>query len=72
MSAACLQIGLAVGDIEKVRVNARLKRLALQVGHYMDLELGLPKYLLKRRDQRIFIVQNCKCGVVLKVQTLQN
>ena len=64
-----MQIGLAVGDIEKVRVNARLKRLALQVGHYMDLELGLRKYILKRRDQRVFIVQNSKCGIVLKVNS---
>lgn len=31
-SFVLIQIGLAVGDIESVQRNARLKRLAMQVG----------------------------------------
>jgi len=34
-----LLIGLAVGDIESVRRNAQLKRLAMQVIHFNALQL---------------------------------
>ncbi|XP_064605921.1 transient receptor potential cation channel subfamily A member 1-like [Liolophura sinensis] len=42
-----LLIGLAVGDIEAVQRDARLKRLAMQVEHHTDLESKLPKRILK-------------------------
>ena len=42
-----LLIGLAVGDIETVRRNASMKRLAMQVEHHTDLERRLPKQILK-------------------------
>lgn len=42
-----LLIGLAVGDIETVRRNASMKRLAMQVEHHTDLERRLPKQVLK-------------------------
>jgi transient receptor potential cation channel subfamily A protein 1 len=43
-----LLIGLAVGDIEGVRKNAQLKRLAMQVELHMEAERKLPKSLQKR------------------------
>ncbi|KAI5734628.1 hypothetical protein M8J77_008902 [Diaphorina citri] len=46
-----LLIGLAVGDIESVRRNAQLKRLAMQVLLHTELERNLPKFLLEKVDK---------------------
>ncbi|KAG5888861.1 hypothetical protein JTB14_031419 [Gonioctena quinquepunctata] len=46
-----LLIGLAVGDIESVRRNAQLKRLAMQVVLHTELERKLPQCLLERVDK---------------------
>ncbi|CAL8070273.1 unnamed protein product [Orchesella dallaii] len=46
-----LLIGLAVGDIESVRRNAQLKRLAMQVHLHTHLEKNLPKFILQRVDK---------------------
>ncbi|KAL8612705.1 hypothetical protein ACOMHN_025356 [Nucella lapillus] len=43
-----LLIGLAVGDIESVQRNARLKRLAKQVDVHTDMERKMPAFLLGR------------------------
>ncbi|XP_050517339.1 transient receptor potential cation channel subfamily A member 1 isoform X1 [Diabrotica virgifera virgifera] len=46
-----LLIGLAVGDIESVRRNAQLKRLAMQVVLHTELERKLPKFVLEKVDK---------------------
>lgn len=46
-----LLIGLAVGDIESVRRNAQLKRLAMQVVLHTELERKLPQMLLEKIDK---------------------
>lgn len=46
-----LLIGLAVGDIESVRRNAQLKRLAMQVVLHSKLEQKLPQVWLERVDK---------------------
>ncbi|XP_071446354.1 transient receptor potential cation channel subfamily A member 1 [Hetaerina americana] len=46
-----LLIGLAVGDIESVRRNAQLKRLAMQVVLHTELERKLPHMLLEKVDK---------------------
>nr|AOR81469.1 TRPA1 [Nilaparvata lugens] len=46
-----LLIGLAVGDIESVRRNAQLKRLAMQVVLHTELERKLPQVLLEKVDK---------------------
>ncbi|XP_065161233.1 transient receptor potential cation channel subfamily A member 1 isoform X2 [Atheta coriaria] len=46
-----LLIGLAVGDIESVRRNAQLKRLAMQVVLHTELERKLPQMLLEKVDK---------------------
>ncbi|CAB3379362.1 Hypothetical predicted protein [Cloeon dipterum] len=46
-----LLIGLAVGDIESVRRNAQLKRLAMQVILHSELERKLPQMLLEKVDK---------------------
>ncbi|XP_055841989.1 transient receptor potential cation channel subfamily A member 1 isoform X1 [Episyrphus balteatus] len=43
-----LLIGLAVGDIESVRRNAQLKRLAMQVVLHTELERKLPQMWLQK------------------------
>ncbi|RDD43877.1 Transient receptor potential cation channel subfamily A member 1 [Trichoplax sp. H2] len=43
-----LMVGLAVGDIDKVRSEAALKRIILQVNSLISLERALPLYLRKR------------------------
>ncbi|XP_062510650.1 transient receptor potential cation channel subfamily A member 1-like [Corticium candelabrum] len=43
-----LLIGLAVGDIEGVRQNAQLKRLAMQVSLHMEAESKLPNVIKNR------------------------
>ncbi|XP_018323110.1 transient receptor potential cation channel subfamily A member 1 [Agrilus planipennis] len=61
-----LLIGLAVGDIESVRRNAQLKRLAMQVVMHTELERKLPKILLERIDKRELVEfpneSKCKLG----------
>ncbi|GAB6022298.1 hypothetical protein CHUAL_006421 [Chamberlinius hualienensis] len=47
-----LLIGLAVGDIEAVRRNAQLKRIAKQVELHSELERKLPQFLLHRGNQQ--------------------
>ncbi|XP_050360802.1 transient receptor potential cation channel subfamily A member 1 [Nymphalis io] len=58
-----LLIGLAVGDIESVRRNAQLKRLAMQVVLHTELERKLPKLCLDRvdKDELIEYPNNKKC-----------
>lgn len=58
-----LLIGLAVGDIESVRRNAQLKRLAMQVVLHTELERKLPQYLLERANKMELIEypNNAKC-----------
>ncbi|XP_047040389.1 transient receptor potential cation channel subfamily A member 1 isoform X3 [Helicoverpa zea] len=58
-----LLIGLAVGDIESVRRNAQLKRLAMQVVLHTELERKLPAILLEKvdKDELIEYPNNKKC-----------
>ncbi|XP_026747288.1 transient receptor potential cation channel subfamily A member 1 isoform X3 [Trichoplusia ni] len=58
-----LLIGLAVGDIESVRRNAQLKRLAMQVVLHTELERKLPTILLEKvdKDELIEYPNNKKC-----------
>lgn len=62
-----LLIGLAVGDIESVRRNAQLKRLAMQVDLHTELERKLPQMWLERADKTELIEypnnQKCKTGI---------
>ncbi|XP_063697805.1 transient receptor potential cation channel subfamily A member 1 [Culicoides brevitarsis] len=46
-----LLIGLAVGDIESVRHNAKLKRLAMQVVLYTEIERKLPQAWLNKLNK---------------------
>ncbi|XP_050421668.1 transient receptor potential cation channel subfamily A member 1 isoform X3 [Adelges cooleyi] len=46
-----LLIGLAVGDIESVRRNAQLRRLAMQVVLHTELERKLPHVLMEKIDK---------------------
>uniref|UniRef100_A0A914W205 Transient receptor potential cation channel subfamily A member 1 n=3 Tax=Plectus sambesii TaxID=2011161 RepID=A0A914W205_9BILA len=46
-----LLIGLAVGDIEMVLKDAKLKRLAMQVEYHTDLEERMPTWLLRKVDK---------------------
>ncbi|XP_037045285.1 transient receptor potential cation channel subfamily A member 1 isoform X3 [Bradysia coprophila] len=61
-----LLIGLAVGDIESVRRNAQLKRLAMQVVLHTELEQKLPQMWLERVDKMELIeypnTLKCKLG----------
>lgn len=61
-----LLIGLAVGDIESVRRNAQLKRLAMQVVLHTELERKLPQMLLEKIDRMELIEypneDKCKLG----------
>ncbi|CAH1773894.1 unnamed protein product [Owenia fusiformis] len=55
-----LLIGLAVGDIEQVQRNARLKRLAKQVELHTDMEKKLPKRILKHVEKNeMKVYPNC-------------
>jgi len=63
-----LLIGLAVGDIESVRRNAQLKRLAMQVVLHSELERKLPAFFLARVDKMELIEypneSKCKLGFI--------
>jgi len=67
-----LLIGLAVGDIESVRRNAQLKRLAMQVVLHTELERKLPHFLLDRVDKmelKEYPNEN-KCGKLGFIETV--
>ncbi|XP_042879492.1 transient receptor potential cation channel subfamily A member 1-like [Penaeus japonicus] len=51
-----LLIGLAVGDIEAVKKNAQLKRIAMQVYLHTELENMLPKCLISRVNKSEVVV----------------
>ncbi|XP_065826122.1 transient receptor potential cation channel subfamily A member 1-like isoform X2 [Oscarella lobularis] len=57
-----LLIGLAVGDIEGVRRNAELKRLAMQVEFHTSLESKLPNRIRQNvcHDQLVDYPNKCK------------
>ncbi|XP_065826126.1 transient receptor potential cation channel subfamily A member 1-like isoform X2 [Oscarella lobularis] len=57
-----LLIGLAVGDIEGVRKNAELKRLAMQVEFHSSLESKLPRKVRKKvcHDEFLSYPNACK------------
>ncbi|KAF6200610.1 hypothetical protein GE061_005053 [Apolygus lucorum] len=63
-----LLIGLAVGDIESVRRNAQLKRLAMQVVLHTELERKVPQVLLEKVHKTELIVypneNKCKMGFI--------
>ncbi|KAL1517881.1 hypothetical protein ABEB36_001587 [Hypothenemus hampei] len=56
-----LLIGLAVGDIESVRRNAQLKRLAMQVVLHTELERKLPRRWLEKIDKNEVIEYPNEC-----------
>ncbi|XP_066946629.1 transient receptor potential cation channel subfamily A member 1 [Macrobrachium rosenbergii] len=58
-----LLIGLAVGDIESVKKNAQLKRIAMQVELHSDLESKLPEVIIKRvnKSELIIYPNHSKC-----------
>ena len=45
-----LLIGLAVGDIEKIRLNAIAEKRSIEVGVFSRLDCGLPKSIIRRFD----------------------
>ncbi|XP_042871223.1 transient receptor potential cation channel subfamily A member 1-like [Penaeus japonicus] len=58
-----LLIGLAVGDIESVRKNAQLKRIAMQVEMHTELENKLPEMFIRRVNKsELTIYPNCRRG----------
>ncbi|XP_070501676.1 transient receptor potential cation channel subfamily A member 1 [Chironomus tepperi] len=62
-----LLIGLAVGDIESVKRNAQLKRLAMQVVLHTELERKLPQVWLEKVDKTELIEypNEAKCKVTM-------
>lgn len=66
-----LLIGLAVGDIESVRRNAQLKRLAMQVVLHTELERKLPHFMLEKVDKMELIeYPNNECSRIGIIDTL--
>ncbi|RDD41198.1 Transient receptor potential cation channel subfamily A member 1 [Trichoplax sp. H2] len=51
-----LLIGLAVGDIDQVRQNANMQRLAETVQFLTDTENSIPKWLRKRRYYKQIVI----------------
>ena len=43
-----LLIGLAVDDIDNIQKEAQIKREAMAIGNYCDLEQKMPKFISKR------------------------
>ncbi|KAG7157058.1 Transient receptor potential cation channel subfamily A member 1-like 8 [Homarus americanus] len=58
-----LLIGLAVGDIESVKKNAQLKRIAMQVELHTELENKLPEVLIKLVNKtEVLVYPNSQCS----------
>lgn len=58
-----MKIGLAVGDIESVQRNAKLKREAMQVQLHVELEKKMPKKLFdKVNEMEYSVVYSSNCG----------
>lgn len=64
-----------MGDIEGVRKNARLKRLAMQVEIVADMEKKLPMFILRCVDKHSLTNRpNDACSTIknVSVATVQN
>ncbi|XP_030838803.1 transient receptor potential cation channel subfamily A member 1-like isoform X3 [Strongylocentrotus purpuratus] len=62
-----LLIGLAVGDIAAVQRDAQLKRLAMQVEQYTDVETRLPFSFIERVDKDfVTLYPNKQLGWMIK------
>jgi hypothetical protein len=65
-----LKIGLAVGDIESVQRNARLKREAMQVQLHVDLERKLPRSFVEKASETEYVLdfsQKCSNNGLFRV-----
>jgi len=53
-------IGLAVGDIDKIQKDAEIKRMAMEIANYYDLERKMPKPIFDRVFETEFSVYTNK------------
>ena len=64
---ANLLIGLAVGDIERVKLNAILQRKAIEIEFFSQLDASIPKQYLKRFSLPSYTVYPNKNRSVYKI-----
>ena len=64
---ANLLIGLAVGDIEKIRMNAIAERVGAEVDMYSHFDSFLPRQIIKRFDKPVYRTHpNCSTAFLRK------
>ena len=56
-----LQVGLAVGDTEKMKKLATMKRLAMQIEYHIEIEESYPVFITRHFYEEIYQDKpNCK------------
>ena len=48
------QVGLAVGDTEKMKKLATIKRLALQIEYHIEIEESFPVFLTRTFYEKVY------------------
>ena len=49
-----LQVGLAVGDTEKIKKLATIKRLALQIDYHVEVEASYPGFITRPFYEEVY------------------
>lgn len=50
-----LQVALAVGNTEKIKTNAAIKRLGMQLEYHIDVEEAYPMFIVRRAYQMVHV-----------------
>ena len=50
-----LQVGLAVGDTEKIKTNAAIKRLGMQLEYQIEIEEAYPMFIIRKAYQKVYV-----------------
>ena len=50
-----LEVGLAVGDTEKMKKYATIKRVAMQLQYQIEFEEAYPNFLIRRAYQMVYV-----------------
>ena len=54
LNEVSLQVGLAVGDTEKIKKLATIKRLALQIEYHVEIEDSYPGFITRRFYEEVY------------------
>ena len=61
-----IQVGLAVGDTEKMKKLATIKRLALQIEYHIEIEESYPGFITQAVYEEVYDDKPNKRSILLR------